>query len=89
MTNYTPSVEVKAPTSSSTRGIFPLMNVNGGMSGFDNHSLYMREEAVAFKFQGTRSNWVIMSVCSVKVRFGSFDISASRAEVTGEGEKEI
>ena len=61
----------------------------GGMSGFDNHGLYVREEAVAFKFQGMRSNWVIMSVRSVKVRFGSFFISASPAEVTGEGEKKI
>ena len=59
----------------------------GGMSGFDNHILYVREEAMAFKFQGMRSNWVIMSVRSVKVIFGSFVISASRAKVTEEGEK--
>ena len=61
----------------------------GGMSGFDNHSLYVREEVVAFKFQGMRNNWVIMSVRSVKVRFGSFDINTSHVEVTSKGEKTI
>ena len=61
----------------------------GGMLEFDNHSLYVGEVAMAFKFQGVRINWVIMSIRSVKVRFGSFVISASRVEVIGEGEKKV